>query len=105
MELFSNLIYEIKKGMRDISLYTCRREDLDKFVSHLDKTDTKYLLTNAGKDKVNIFFGNPLCLRIIEQFSTDELNNLTPYEDCLLGIMLGYSRQEQYSRFLSKSAV
>ncbi len=81
-----------------------QKEDLDKFVSHLDKTDTKYLLTNAGKDKVNIFFGNPLCLRIIEQFSTQELNNLTPYEDCLLGIMLGYSRQEQYSRFLSKSA-
>ena len=27
--------------MRDISLYTCKKEDLDKFVSHLDKTDTK----------------------------------------------------------------
>ncbi|MBD5402401.1 DUF2023 family protein [bacterium] len=102
MELFSNLIYEFKKGMRDLSLYTCNKVDLHKFVQHLDKTGTKYVLRDIGKDKVNIFFGDVNCLNILNKFSSSDLNELTPYEDFILGIMLGYSRAEQYGRILSR---
>lgn len=102
MKLFKNLIYEYKKGIRDLALYTCEKEDMAKLTTILDKLNTKYIITNPSNDKINIFFGNPLCLKIFTSFSTQQLENLTPHEDFLLGIMLGYSREEQYNRILIK---
>lgn len=102
MELFSNLVYEYKKGMRDLALYTCKKEDREKFTQYLEKTDTDFLILKVGDGKINIFFGCPECLDILNNFSDTELDKLTPQEDFILGIMLGYSRREQYSRILSK---
>lgn len=102
MELFKNLIYEYKKGMRDLSLHTCLKSNINKYTQHLDKLKIQYLITNPSDEKVNIFFGNPACLEILTKFSNKQLEKLTPYEDFTLGIMLGYSRNEQYNRILSK---
>ena len=57
---------------------------------------------NLPKNKSNLFFGNPFCLEIVRRFSNKELSKLSPYEDFILGIMLGYSRNEQYHRVLSR---
>lgn len=101
MELFKNLIYEYKKGMRDLSLHTCKCSELEEYTNLLDVLKTQYTIVNLGNDKVNLFFGNPACLDILKHFSSEKLNKLTPYEDFILGIMLGYSRDEQYQRLLS----
>lgn len=101
MELFTNLIYECKKGMRDLALYTCLKEDSAKYTDMLTRTNMEYSVINIGKGKVNIFFGKPECLEIITTFSDTDLNKITSQEDFILGIMLGYSRDEQYSRLLS----
>ena len=102
MELFKNLLYEYKKGMRDLSLHTCPKTELPKYINLLNRFDTKYLLVPVTKDKFNIFFGNQNCLNILKKFSNKELNKISPYEDFILGIMLGYSRNEQYKRILGK---
>ncbi len=102
MELFKNLIYEYKKGMRDLSIHTCSKEDQPQFTEFLEKLNTRYILTSPSNDKVNIFFGDPNCLKILSKFSSEQLERLTPYEDFILGIMLGYSRTEQYNRILSR---
>lgn len=102
MELFKNLIYEYKKGMRDLSLHTCKTQDSEEFTHILDVLKTKYKIFEINKDKVNIFFGDPECLNILEHFSSNKLDKITPYEDFILGIMLGYSRKEQYERILNK---
>lgn len=104
MELFKNLIYEYKKGMRDLSLHTCKKSELNEFTTLLEKLNTRYQIVDIADNKVNIFFGNPHCLDILQKFSHKELDKLTPYEDFILGIMLGYSRNEQYQRILSKIA-
>lgn len=102
MELFKNLIYEYKKGIRDLSLHTCEKQDLSTYLAILKQLNTQYLITEPAKNKVNIYFGNPLCLKILKNFSSIKLNELTPQEDFILGIMLGYSRNEQYKRILSR---
>lgn len=102
MELFKNLIYEYKKGMRDLSLQTCEKKDLEQYTELLDRLATSYLAVELGNNKVNLFFGKPECLDILKRFSDFELNKITPQEDFILGIMLGYSRDEQYNRILSK---
>lgn len=102
MELFNNLIYEYKKGMRDLSLHTCEKNELEKYTEYLKKTQIQYYIIDLGNNKVNLFFGNPYCIEILKKFSNSQLNKITPYEDFILGIMLGYSRNEQYTRVLSK---
>lgn len=102
MELFKNLIYEHKKGMRDLALYTCKKEKIKYFEKLLHLTKTNYKIMHLPPNKYNIFFGNKECLNILENFSSENLNKLTPQEDFILGIMLGYSRNEQYARFLKK---
>lgn len=103
MELFTNLIYECKKGMRDLALYTCHMDDVEKYTNMLTRTQMEYSVIDIGKGKINIFFGKSECLEILANFSNIDLNKLTSHEDFILGIMLGYSREEQYSRLLSFS--
>lgn len=100
MELFNNLIYEHKKGMRDLAMYTCTREDYPKYAEQLLKNNVEYIIKEIGKEKINIFFGKLECLVILKQFSSEKLNEISKYEDFILGIMLGYSRNEQYKRLL-----
>ncbi len=102
MELFKNLIYEYKKGIRDLALYTCESDLTGDLIVILEEMKIQYLCINLSKNKSNLFFGNPFCIEIIRRFSNKELSRLSPYEDFILGIMLGYSRQEQYHRVLSR---
>lgn len=102
MELFKNLIYEYKKGMRDLSLYTCETKDTNDYITLLQQLKIAYTRINLENNKTNIFFGAPNCIEILKHFSSENLDKLTPQEDFILGIMLGYSRNEQYNRILSK---
>lgn len=101
MELFSNLIYECKKGMRDMAMYTCKKEDFPRYIDHLNKNKMEFVMKDIGNNKINLFFGNLACLDILKYFSSEKLDKLSPYEDFILGIMLGYSRNEQYQRLLN----
>lgn len=102
MELFRHLIYEYKKGGRDLALYTCDKSQHQILTEALQKMKIQYHINNLEGGKINIFFGSNPCLKIIRGFSSKSLDKLTPYEDFILGIMLGYSRNEQYNRLLAK---
>ena len=105
MKLFKHLIYEYKKGNRDLALYTCEKSEQKALTEILQKMKIQYHITNIDSQKINIFFGLNQCLKIIRGFSSQNLNNLTPYEDFALGIMLGYSRNEQYNRLLNYKVI
>ncbi len=102
MELFKHLIYEYKKGVRDLALYTCETDEKQTLTEVLQKMKIQYHIVNLENDKINLYFGSNPCLKILRGFSSRNLDKLTPYEDFLLGIMLGYSRNEQYNRLLDK---
>lgn len=102
MELFKNLIYEYKKGMRDLSLYTCETKNIKDYINILQQLKITYITLDLGNTKTNVFFGAPSCIEILKRFSSKNLDELSPQEDFILGIMLGYSRNEQYNRILSK---
>lgn len=102
MQVFYHLIYEFQKELRDLCLFTCSDEHQYRIEDSLKKQGINYLICPIAENKINIFFGMPECLKIIEQFSCKELNNLSIEEDFILGIMLGYGTKQQYSRFLDK---
>ena len=55
MELFSNLIYEYKKGMRDLAMYTCKKEDYFLYVEHLHKNKIEFVMNDIGMNHMNDF--------------------------------------------------
>lgn len=102
MQVFYHLIYEYQKGLRDLCLWTCRGVCCEKIKQALESQGIDYIIIPVDTEKINIFFGMPSCLDIIKQFSSTELNKITDEEDFILGMMLGYARQQQYKRFLTR---
>ncbi len=47
-----------------------------------------------------MFFGAPECLEIVRRIGKFDLSRYTPEEDFILGIMLGYGRRQQCTRYL-----
>lgn len=102
MQVFYHLVYEYQKGLRDLCLWTCRGELCDKIKQALEAQRIDYLIIPINGDKINIFFGMPSCLEIIQKFSSKELNEISAEEDFILGMMLGYARPQQYDRYLKR---
>jgi len=105
MQVFHHLVYEYQKGLRDLSLFTCSTELLDKIKKGLAAQKIDYLVHNINGDKINVFFGCSECLEIIKRFSTPDLSLITDEEDFILGMMLGYAKLQQYQRFLGRKKV
>ena len=89
MQVFYHLIYEYQKGLRDLCLFTCTIDLLQKVEKSLNLQGIEHLILRVGKDKMNAFFGTQACLKIVKQFSAQNLSLLTPEEDFILGMMLG----------------
>lgn len=102
MQVFYHLIYEYQKELRDLCLFTCSEEIEEKIKRTLEGQKISYKICPIDNKKINVFFGMPACLDILEKFSCEELNNLTVEEDFILGMMLGYGKQQQYQRFLTR---
>ena len=100
MQVFYHLVYEYQKGLRDLCLFTCQKEYLEKIKKSLALQKIAYEVVAVGESKINVFFGMFDCLDIVKQFSSKDLNMLTVEEDFILGMMLGYAKPQQYQRFL-----
>lgn len=105
MQVFHQLVYEYQKELRDLCLHTCSVDFENKIRKSLEKQEISYLICPIENNKINVFFGKSACLQIIKQFPCKELNKLTAEEDFILGIMLGYGRNQQYNRLLNRKAV
>ncbi|MCG8453506.1 MAG: DUF2023 family protein [Spirochaetales bacterium] len=102
MTILEHHIYELKKGLRDIALCTLCKRDIADALERLSRSQMSYFVQNLGPRKANIYFGNPECLQILQGFQKSSPSHMSPEEDFMLGIMLGYSRDGQYKRYQSK---
>jgi hypothetical protein len=59
-----------------------------------------YIIQHLSSKKINIFFGANECIEVIRKFGGKPLNEYTPEEDFILGIMLGYCRSKQCLRYI-----
>lgn len=104
-ELKTNLhqIYEYKKGVRNLILCTINRSCADILSKRLENQGIDYHIQDVANEKVNLFFGKKPCLNALKNFITSKpLNQLTPEEDFMLGIMLGYDISKQSERYCMK---
>jgi hypothetical protein len=62
-----------------------------------------YYIQKNNDVRMNVFFGDNVCIKMIKQMKFKQLSNLTEEEDFILGIMLGYDRLKQCERYLKRN--
>lgn len=89
LKVFLNHIYEYKKGVRQMVLYTTNRKYEAFAVNRLKSQRIKFVIQPVDEERINLFFGKAECINAIRLMVTRPLNLLTPEEDFILGAMLG----------------
>lgn len=102
MKVLMNHIYEYKKGVRRMVLFTFNKKYEKYATARLERQNINYILQPVGNDRMNLFFGRKECLDAIRLMVTRPLNRLTPEEDFILGAMLGYDICAQCERYCER---
>ncbi|MGB7532056.1 MAG: DUF2023 family protein [Halobacteriota archaeon] len=102
MEVFIHHIQEYKKGLRTLVLHTTKASNSDAIEKRLEREMIDYYIQRVNGTKINVFFGNSICIDVIKQMNFESLSNLTDEEDFILGTMLGYDRVKQCERYLKR---
>lgn len=102
LKVFLNHIYELKKGVRQMVLYTTKRKYEDFAVKRLINQKINYIIQSVGNDKINLFFGRKECINAIRFLVNQPLNKLSPEQDFILGAMLGYDICVQCKRYCDR---
>ncbi len=102
MKVLMNHMYEYKKGVRQMVLFTFNKRYEDYATARLKRQNISYILQPVGNDRINLFFGRKQCLEAIRLMVTRPLSQLTPEEDFILGAMLGYDICAQCERYCER---
>lgn len=102
MKVLMNHIYEYKKGVRQMVLFTFNKRYENHATARLKRQNISYILQPVGNDRINLFFGRKQCLEAIRLMVTRPLSQLTPEEDFILGAMLGYDICAQCERYCER---
>lgn len=104
MKLFLHSIYEFQKGVRSLVLCTMCQTCAELVCERLDRLGIGHLTQRVTDNKVNLYFGDRSCLDAVRTFVHKPLNELTPEEDFMLGILLGYNLAGQCDRYCKRKA-
>lgn len=102
LKVFLNHVYEFKKGVRNMVLYTTNKRNEEFAVKRLNSQHIDYCIQPIDGNRINLFFGRPECIKAIQYMATRPLNELTPEEDFILGAMLGYDICGQCERYCQR---
>lgn len=102
MKVLMNHIYEYKKGVRRMVLFTFNKKYEQYAISRLQRQNIGYVTLPVGNDRINLFFGKKECLDAIRLMINRPLNMLSPEEDFILGAMLGYDICAQCERYCER---
>ena len=104
MKVLMNHIYEYKKGVRKMVLFTFNSKYEEYAVNRLRRENIGYIVQAVGNERTNLFFGKDECLDALRLIVTRPLNQLSPEEDFILGAMLGYDICAQCERYCERKA-
>ena len=104
MKVFLNHIYEYKKGVRQMVLYTTNKKYQEIAVKRLQSQRINFVIQQVDGERINLFFGREECIDAIRMMVTRPLNQLTPEEDFILGAMLGYDICGQCKRYCDRKS-
>ncbi|MEF2071376.1 DUF2023 family protein [Consotaella aegiceratis] len=100
--ILSHSLYEFKKGVRPLFMITVEEVELPRLLERLMADAVDYHVHTASGTKANLFFGKPLLVETVRTLVTKPLCHLTAEEDFILGVLLGYDREQQCARLLER---
>ena len=100
LAVFRHHIYEFHTGIRNLFLTTEKSEYKDIIKNRLEKDKIDYTIHDIGKNRINVYFGAKQCVDVVKSFAQPDVKKLTPEQDFILGIMLGYDRVKECERYL-----
>ena len=103
-QVFLHHIYEYQKGLRNLILHTTAEKEKNYISKRLEAEGIAYLICRI-KTNINVFFGDSACIEVVRSFGCKSLCDYTPEQDFILGIMLGYDRLKQCSRYLNQQNI
>ena len=89
LKVLMNHIYEYKKGVRRLVLYTFNKKYESFAITRLERQNIDYIIKKECLDAIRMIVTKPLC-------------QLTPEEDFILGAMLGYDICAQCERYCER---
>ena len=104
LRVLSEHIYQYKKGVRNMVLYTFPERYQQQAIGKLELQGIDYLIQPVGNRRINLFFGRKECMDALRTFAGRPLNKLTPEEDFILGTLLGYDLCSQCERYCKRKA-
>ena len=102
MRLFHHLIYEYRKGLRKLVLYTTRKTLEPRIRDKLLHCHIPHLIHDIGRGKINVFFGDAACVEVVRLIGKRNVARYTDEEDFILGSMLGYDLVQQCRRYVKR---
>lgn len=104
LKVFLNHLYELKKGVRQMVLYTTNKKYEEFAVRRLRNQRITFIIQQVDEERINLFFGKEECINAIRLMVTRPLHLLSPEEDFILGAMLGYDICGQCRRYCSRKS-
>lgn len=99
MKVLMNHIYEFKKGIRKMVLYTFNQRYEQFATTRLQHQGIDYMIQPVGNGRLNLYFGQPECLSAIRMLIDKPLEKLSPEQDFILGALLGYDLNQECKRY------
>ena len=99
LRVFYHHVYEYQKGIRNLILTTEKAEYKDAIKERLEKEKIAYKIDDVNGKNINVYFGAEECVDVVKTLNPN-LSELTAEEDFILGILLGYDRVKQCTRYM-----
>ena len=102
-QVLQHSLYEYRKGVRPLFMMTMTVAEAERAIDALRAASVDHYVHAVTDSKVNVFFGKPGAVTMMSKIVTKPLHQLSPEEDFIVGILLGYDKEEQCRRFLARS--
>ncbi|MBB3104095.1 DUF2023 family protein [Azomonas macrocytogenes] len=100
---FGQYVSEYQKGVRQLFLLTMTPHEAMALQKRLEKQFIDCYVQEVSITKVNVFFGRGPCVKTVRAIVTKPLYELTPEQDFMIGTLLGYDREQQCLRYLTRA--
>lgn len=104
VRIFLNHVYEYKKGIRPMVLYTLNKGHQAFVERRLKNQSISYYIQEVSSSKINLFFGDAACMQVIKNIVRKPLNELNAEQDFIIGALLGYDLARQCKRYACRVA-
>ena len=101
LKVFLNHIYEYKKGVRQMVLYTTNKKYETFAVNRLKSQRIPFVIQPVDEERINLFFGKAECINAIRLMVTRPLNLLSPEEDFIFFWIRYFDLDCDYSEYIN----